>query len=183
MRSVLPVGEVVGIYLAAAGGLPMQAVAGVDAAAGQGLQGDRYRTGRGYWSYDSRLYEDVTLIAVEALAAAAAEHGVSLRGGASRRNIETRGVDLDALVGQLFRAGGVELRGERPCEPCRYLDGVTGLSAKTALQGRGGLRATVVRGGRLQVGDDVTAGEPVPGVSRDVPGATRSAAARRPPRP
>lgn len=157
MRSVEAVGEVMGIYVAAAGGQPMQRVQGVDAAVGEGLLGDRYRTGTGYWSYDSRLYDDVTLVAVEALAAAAAEHGVSLIGGASRRNVETRGVDLDALVGQPFRVGEVELRGERPCEPCRYLDGVTGQRARSALQGRGGLRATVVRGGRLHVGDQIAA--------------------------
>jgi len=159
VRSVVGVAEVVGIYLAEAGGRPMRSVRAVETAVGQGLRGDRYQTGTGEWSYDPRLYDDVTLIAVEVLAAVAAEHGVRLDAGMSRRNVETRGLDLDELVGRRFRVGKVELRGERPCEPCRYLDRVTGQSAKAALQGRGGLRASVIRGGVLQVGDVVTTQE------------------------
>lgn len=142
-----------GDYLVEAGGLPMRFVESAMAVVEQGLLGDRYQTGAGEWFYDPRLYDDVTLIATEALAAARVKQGVHLNRGASRRNVETRGVDLDALVGCLFRLGEVVLRGERPCEPCRYLDRVTGQSAKGALQGRGGLRATVVSGGRLRVGD------------------------------
>ncbi len=143
----------------------MQAVESAVAVVGQGLLGDRYQTGAGAWSYDPRLYDDVTLIAVEALAAARAERGVELQAGASRRNVESSGVDLDALIGHLFRVGEVVLRGERPCEPCRYLDRVTGQAARAALQGRGGLRATIVTGGRLRVGSSV---EPQPAVPQDV---------------
>jgi MOSC domain-containing protein YiiM len=134
------------------------------AVAGQGLLGDRYQTGTGEWSYDPRLYDDVTLIAVEALTAARLEQDVHLAAGASRRNLETRGVDLDALIGRLFRVGEVVLYGERPCEPCRYLDRVTGQAARAALQGRGGLRATVVNGGQLRVGDVV---DPQPDALQD----------------
>ncbi len=150
-------GEVVGVYLAESAGRPMRAVASAVAVAGQGLLGDRYQAGTGEWSYDPRLYDDVTLVAVEALDAASTEFGVHLQGGVSRRNLHTRGVDLEALVGRCFRAGEVELRGERPCDPCRSLDQLTGQPAKAALQGRGGLRATVITGGRLRVGDPVAA--------------------------
>ncbi|CAN5660389.1 MOSC domain-containing protein [soil metagenome] len=143
----------VGLYVAASGGLPMRSVDSAVSAVGQGLLGDRYQAGTGEWSYDPRLCNDVTLIAVEALAAARAEHGVDLEQGAARRNVETRGVDLDELIGRQFRVGEAVLYGERPCDPCRYLDRVTGQPAKSALQGRGGLRATVLTGGRLRVGD------------------------------
>jgi len=145
------------VYLAGAGGLAMQSVQAAVAVAGQGLVGDRYQTGTGEWCYDRRLYDDVTLIASEALDAAGAEHGVHLQGGAARRNLETRGVDLQALVGRTFQIGKVVLQGNRPCEPCRYLDRVTGQPAKIALAGRGGLRATVITGGLLGVGDPVLA--------------------------
>lgn len=148
-------GHVAGIYVVESGGLPMRAVDSAVAVAGQGLLGDRYQTGSGEWSYDPRLYDDVTLIATEALAAARVERGVHLGAGRSRRNVETQGVDLDALVGCLFQVGEVVLRGERPCEPCRYLDRVTGQDAKAALLGRGGLRATVLTGGQLHVGDRI----------------------------
>lgn len=149
-------GQVVGVYLADSAGQPMRSVQSAVAVAGQGLLGDRYQAATGHWSYDQAMCEDVTLIDVQALAATNAQHGVQLGAGASRRNLETRGVDLEALVGVRFCIGEVELRGERPCEPCRYLDGLTGQPAKTALQGRGGLRATVLRGGRLHAGDRVT---------------------------
>ena len=145
------------MYLAAAGGLAMRSVQAAVAVAGQGLLGDRYQSGTGEWCYDRRLYDDVTLIAAEALDAAGAEHGVHLQAGVARRNVETRGVDLQALVGRHFDIGGVVLWGNRACEPCRYLDRVTGQPAKTALAGRGGLRATVVTGGQLGVGDSVLA--------------------------
>ncbi len=150
-------GRVVGVYLAGAAGQTMRSVQSAVAVAGQGLVGDRYQTGTGQWCYDRRLYDDVTLIAVEALDAAGAEHGVHLRTGAARRNVETRGVDLEALVGRHFRIGEVVLRGNRVCEPCRYLDRVTGQPAKVALAGRGGLRATVITGGAVRVGDPVLA--------------------------
>jgi len=147
----------VGVYLAGAGGVAMRPVQSAVAVAGQGLVGDRYQTGTGQWCYDRRLYDDVTLIAAEALDAAGAEHGVHLHAGAARRNLETRGVDLLALVGRHFRIGEVVLHGNRACEPCRYLDRVTGQPAKAALSGRGGLRATVITGGLLGVGDLVLA--------------------------
>jgi len=143
------------VYLAGAGGLAMRPVQAAVAVAGQGLVGDRYQAGTGQWCYDRRLYDDVTLIAAEALEAAAAEHGVHLHTGAARRNVETSGVDLLALVGRTFQIGGVVLRGNRACEPCGYLDRVTGQPAKAALRGRGGLRASVITGGALRVGDSV----------------------------
>ncbi len=150
-------GQVVGVYLAEAAGLAMRPVRSAVAVAGQGLVGDRYQTGTGQWCYDRRLYDDVTLIAVEALDAAEAQHGVRLQAGGARRNVETRGVDLQALIGRTFQIGEVVLSGNRVCEPCRYLDRVTGQPAKAALAGRGGLRATVVVGGALRVGDRVQA--------------------------
>jgi len=148
-------GRVVGVYLAGAAGQAMRSVQSAVAVAGQGLVGDRYQAGTGQWCYDRRLYDDVTLIASEALDAAGAEHGVHLHTGAARRNVETRGVDLQALVGRTFQIGEVVLRGNRACEPCRYLDRVTGQPAKAALAGRGGLRATVITGGAVRVGDPV----------------------------
>ena len=153
--SVSGVGRVMGVYLADAAGLPMRSVQAAVAVAGQGLAGDRYQTGTGEWCYDRRLYDDVTLIASEALDAAGAEHGVHLQGGVARRNVETCGVDLQALVGRHFHIGEVVLHGNRPCEPCRYLDQVTGQPAKATLNGRGGLRASVITGGALRVGDSV----------------------------
>ncbi len=84
--SVHRMGQVVGLYLAGAAGMAMRPVQWAVAVAGQGLVGDRYQAGTGQWCYDRRLYDDVTLIATEALDAAGAEHGVHLQAGAARRN-------------------------------------------------------------------------------------------------
>jgi hypothetical protein len=157
VSAIQQVGRVLAIYLADAGGEPMSPVPEAEAIAGEGLRGDRYQLGTGEWSYD-RLRSDVTLVAAEALAEAGREQGLRLGPGESRRNIVTQGVDLDALIGRAFRLGEVQLLGERVCAPCRYLDRLTGQPAQEALSGRGGLRAAVLSGGRLRVGDPVTAG-------------------------
>ena len=149
-------GHVAGIYLADAGGLPVRSVAQIEAVAGQGLQGDRYLTGRGEWSYDVRLRNDVTLIATEELEAVVSAGGPDLRGGLSRRNLETLGLDLPALIGRHFRIGTALLYGDRPCDPCPYLDSLVGGPARAALRGGGGLRATVMASGTLAVGDAIT---------------------------
>jgi hypothetical protein len=81
LGNVAHMGYVTGVYLGESGGLPMRSVESAVAVPGQGLLGDRYQTGTGEWSYDPRLYDDVTLVAVEALAAAGAEYGVRLEAG------------------------------------------------------------------------------------------------------
>jgi len=150
-------GIVTGVFLADAGGQPMRSVTTAEAIPGQGLTGDRYSSGLGEWSYDARLCNDMTLIATEVLAAIVAEGGPDLRSGLHRRNVETTGIDLISLIGGRFRIGAVALQGDRACDPCRYLDGVVGVSAMAALRERGGLRATILGTGVLRVGDPVTA--------------------------
>jgi MOSC domain-containing protein YiiM len=125
--------------------------------AGRGIVGDRYHEGTGTysgWPGDGR---DLTLIAAEALAALAEETGIALRADDTGRNVLTRGVDLDALVGRRFRIGEVLCRGVRPCEPCRLLERRTAPGVLRGLAGRGGLRADVLRGGVIVVGAIVEA--------------------------
>jgi MOSC domain-containing protein YiiM len=76
--------------------------------------------------------------------------------GAARRNLVTRGVPLNHLVGREFQVGGVRLRGTRLCEPCQYLEGLTTKGVLAGLIHRGGLRADIVSGGTIRVGDLVT---------------------------
>jgi MOSC domain-containing protein YiiM len=65
------------------------------------------------------------------------------------------GVALDALLGRRFRVGEVECLGQRRCEPCAHLQRLTRPGVLRALVHRGGLRADVVRGGEIRVGDAV----------------------------
>lgn len=142
-------GRVVGIFVAPAGGEQCVPVATVRAVEGVGLAGDRYAAAVGTFSAKPGTGRHVTLVD----AAAVAEAG--LAPGRSRRNIETEGVDLLALVGRRFRIGDAELVGMRDCPPCGHLQRLTTPGVMTALQGRGGLRAEVMVSGMLSAGDAV----------------------------
>jgi MOSC domain-containing protein YiiM len=122
--------------------------------------GDRYFDGRGTFSSAHARGHDLTLIEAEAL------DGLDLPAGPlapelTRRNVLTRGVDLNALVGQRFRVGDVECVGRRLCEPCAHLERLTTQAGRPgtlrALIHRGGLRADVLTDGEIRVGDVVAA--------------------------
>jgi MOSC domain len=151
-------GRVVAIYVAPTAGAPMEARDAVDATAGVGLAGDRYALGTGKYSDTNRGPRDVTLIEREAIDAVRAEDGVPVTEAETRRNVVTEGVPLNHLVGRTFRVGAVTLRGLRLSEPCAYLEQLTGLEGvNRAFVHRGGLRAEIVDGGELRVGDPVEA--------------------------
>jgi MOSC domain-containing protein YiiM len=132
---------------------PVSAVRTVRAIAGRGLDGDRHLAPAGR---SAAAGEALTLIEAEALEAIAVEHGIHLEPGGSRRNVVTRGIDLNALVGREFTVGGVRCRGVELCEPCRALQMITGEpNLIKALVHRGGLRADVLTDGEIAVGDVV----------------------------
>ncbi len=169
-------GRVEAIHISRVAGAPMEAKDAVEAIAGGGLAGDRYQTGAGFYSARPRADggREVTLIEAEALAALAAEHGITLTAADSRRNLTTRGVRLTGLIGLRFRIGEVVCEGIDDCPPCQHLVEVTGRPVLAPLAGRGGLRARIVVGGWLRVGDAITL------VERDEPRtATGSVVAQR----
>ncbi|MBY0527165.1 MAG: MOSC domain-containing protein [Gemmataceae bacterium] len=144
-------GELLAIHMTGRKRGSLESVTEVEAVAGSGLRGDRYFRQEGI----GKPEQEVTLIESEALEAVAREHGITLAAAQSRRNLLTRGVSLNALVGQEFSVGDVRLRGIELCEPCGHLEKLTVGGIKKALRGRGGLRAQVVRGGVLRIGDIV----------------------------
>jgi MOSC domain-containing protein YiiM len=148
---------VVHIHIAPKAEAAMLPLERVHAVPGRGLEGDRYAEHLGTYSDTPGSGREVTLIASEEIELVEREHGVKLAPGESRRNITTRGVDLNALVDREFHVGQVVLRGTRLCEPCEYLQGLTGQDGLTkALVHRGGLRCDIVRGGTISVGDDIS---------------------------
>ncbi len=149
-------GEVVSIYVAPQRAARMVEVRSVLAIAGQGLEGDRYAAGEGTFSGQSGTGREVTLIESEAIEALAREYDVRIDPAESRRNIVTRGLSLNHLVGQEFRVGEVTLRGTRLCEPCGHLETLTGPGVRGGLVHRGGLRADIVAGGVIRTGDVAT---------------------------
>ena len=148
-------GSVVSIQIAPAAAAPMVTLDHVEAVAGKVLAGDRYFHRAGTHSERPGSGRQVTLIEGEAVEAIAREAGIEIPPAASRRNLTTRGVPLSHLVGRRFRVGEVVLEGTRLCEPCAHLEGLTKPGVLKALVHRGGLRADIVGGGVIRVGDAV----------------------------
>jgi hypothetical protein len=157
------VGEVRHIHVAAVAGRPMQALQEASVTAGSGLLGDRYALGCGYW-IDRKVSRDLTLIESEVLDDLARTSGIRLSSGDTRRNITTRHVRLNDLVGSLFWIGDVLCRGTGLCEPCRHLEQLTGQRLIRTLVHRGGLRADAVTSGVIRIGDPIELVEELPGV-------------------
>lgn len=132
---------------------PMLAMDQVRAVAGRGLEGDRYFKGEGTFSATVGRSGEITLIEMESLEALQREVNIHLLAGEPRRNVVTHGVRLNDLVGRNFCVGGVLLRGVRLCQPCDHLELLTQSGVKQALFNRGGLRAQIVRGGTIGIGD------------------------------
>jgi MOSC domain-containing protein YiiM len=130
--------------------LPIR-VASVEAHAGRGLEGDCYLAAEPR----ERKGKDLTLIEAEALEALEAETGIRLSHVESRRNVLTRGIRLNELVGKRFRVGGVECVGVVLNEPCNHLESLTQRGVMRGLVHRGGLRADIVAGGTIAVGDEL----------------------------
>lgn len=151
-------GQVVGIFMAAEAATPLIAAGEVRAEPGRGLEGDRYWARQGtFWKPKPDF--ELTLIEVESLEALRAETGVLLEPWEARRNLATRGVRLNDLVNRQFSVGEVTLAGIRLCEPCGHLERLTGRTLRPFLEGRGGLRAAIVTGGTIRVGDPITSGD------------------------
>jgi MOSC domain-containing protein YiiM len=135
-------GRVEGITLVKDASGAIERVDAVQAEAGAGLEGD--------------YHGDLTLIAAEALEGLREDTGIELAGHVTRRNVLTRGIDLNALVGKRFSVGLVEAVGVELAEPCTKLQRLTGQkSILRALVHRGGLRADILSGGEIRVGDPI----------------------------
>ena len=149
-------GTVEGIAVAPAAEAPMRLLEVARARAGRGLDGDRYAEGAGTFSSRGgrRPGYDLTLIAAEVLDELAAT-GRALDFAGTRRNVLTRGIDVNALVGRRFRIGEVECEGRRLCEPCVHLDRLGGPGILRPLIHRGGLRADILTDGEIRLGAPV----------------------------
>jgi MOSC domain-containing protein YiiM len=150
-------GSVLEIWTAPAAAAPMVRRPAVVALPGAGLAGDRYARGGGTWAQYPAQEKQVTLIDADDVAEVARLAGVELSPGQTRRNVVTRGIDLNALVGRRFRIGDVECFAQRLCEPCAHLERLRPGTLRPLVH-RGGLRADILAGGVIRVGDPVGAG-------------------------
>jgi MOSC domain len=145
-------GTIVGIYTAADREAACVSVDRCPVRAGRGIDGDRYATGRGTFWGAERNGQDLTLIESEALQELRDATGIDLEPGAARRNVVTRGIRLEPLIGSLFTIGDVRCRAVRLAEPCAVLQRLTEPGVLRGLVHRGGIRVDVLDDGELRVG-------------------------------
>lgn len=135
----------------------MRLIDGVRALPGQGLEGDRYASRAGTFSPKTghKPGYELTLIAAEVVEDLTARDA-SLDFVSTRRNVLTRGIDVNMLVGRDFKIGEVACRGLRLAEPCAHLERLAGPGLLRPLIHRGGLRADILTGGEIRAGDLIT---------------------------
>jgi MOSC domain-containing protein YiiM len=144
-------GHVVEINIAAEESARCEPVHSLVAEAGKGLVGDRNHNAGGVGEGEA-----ITLIELEALEGLEADTGIRLSAADSRRNVCTSGIGLNDLVGRRFRVGEALCEGVELCEPCNHLAKLNDeFGILRGLVHRGGLRADVLEGGRIAVGDQV----------------------------
>jgi hypothetical protein len=145
-------GSLEGIFVAPSAAEPARSLVAAVALAGRGIEGDRHVDGKG--TFPSGLPGSaVTLIEAEVCES----FDPPLDPGEHRRNLVTRGISLNALVGREFAIGDLRCRGMRLCEPCTVVDRYASRPVLRALVHRGGLRADILEDGRVAVGDVIRA--------------------------
>ncbi len=157
-------GTVEAIAVAPSAGEPAQLLQEVRALPGKGLEGDRHVTGRGTFP-SGPPGSSLTLIEAEVCDS----FDPPLEPSDHRRNVVTRGIDLNALVGYEFTIGDVPCRGMRLCEPCTVVQRYVGRPVLRALVHRGGLRADILHDGTIRVGDPIRTAAPGKDAGRNGP--------------
>jgi MOSC domain-containing protein YiiM len=136
-------GVVEGIFFGAVDEGLLEAAERVQVRSGAGIEGDRYGD------------KDITLFEAEAIEGLRADTGLELKPSEIRRNVMTRGVSLNDLLGHRIRVGEVEAVVTELCHPCSHLQKLTQPGVLRGLVNRGGLNADVVAGGASAIGDTV----------------------------
>lgn len=147
------VGKIEHIFIAPEKGAQVRPLPAVEAIAECGLKGDRYSRDLNR----KNVGQQVTLIEAEAIEKFVAETGLAMAPHEPRRNLVTRGIDLNALLGKRFKVGECEFEGFELCEPCATWGRNTHMEVVRFFVHRGGLNARIVKGGTISVGCSITA--------------------------
>ena len=151
-------GSIIAIYIAPEEGAPTVERSQVRAVPGLGLEGDRNFIKQKQHPPEKRKpAKELTLIEIENIERLQNEFGFpEVKPGELRRNIITRDVPLNDLVGKRFEIGEVEVEGLELCEPCRYLEKLTGKKVMKPLIHRGGLRCRILTEGIIRKEDRIS---------------------------
>lgn len=148
-------GKVLAIYVSPERLKPMEPRHSVRAVPHVGIEGDHRWDPTGDLAKRKGPGREITLIEIEAIEAVFRDYKIQLGADQTRRNVITRGVALNHLVGREFRVGEIRLAGVELCEPCARLESMTQKGVKEALIHRGGIRCRILDEGILRVGDPV----------------------------
>lgn len=149
-------GQLLNIHTTPMARAPMEARVSATLIAGIGIQGDRYAKGVDTGTYSAQPdVREITLIEAETLEALARDHDINLSPQEHRRNLTTRDVPLNHLVGCRFYVGEVLLEGGRLNYPCRYIDMITKKTICDLLEHRSGLNCRILQGGVIRPGDQI----------------------------
>ena len=125
---------------------PVIEVPEVECIAARGIRGDRF------FDYKTNDKGQVTFFAAEVLDELCRKFGIYDKApSALRRNIITRGQDLNELIGKKFEVQGVKLRGTQECRPCFWMNEAFAEGTEKFLRGHGGLRARILSDGKISV--------------------------------
>ena len=131
-----------------AGASPILPLDTIECVTGRGIRGDRF------FDYKPDYKGQITFFAMEVFERICAELGVrDVPVTAVRRNVFTRGVELNTLVGREFVLHGVRFFGAEECRPCYWMDQAVAPGMEMRLRGVGGLRARILSDGTLRCGD------------------------------
>ncbi|MCC5835040.1 MAG: molybdenum cofactor biosysynthesis protein [Opitutales bacterium] len=121
------------------------AVDSIECVAGSGIRGDRF------FDHKPDYKGQITFFSMEVFEALCEALNVSnISPSAVRRNVFTRGVDLDQWIGKEFEIQGIRFSGAEECKPCYWMDQAIAPGAEAYLKGRGGLRARILSDGVLK---------------------------------
>lgn len=156
-RAVTWSGAVTHLHITARAFLPMRAQESVELVAGRGIEGDRYMLGieHGYYSEKPEEGRQVTLFESEVLEAMLRDYKVELLPEEHRRNITTKGVPLNWLVGKRFRIGSCLVEATRLSIPCRHIEQILDKEVFNAMVHRSGLNCRILVGGTVRVRDEI----------------------------
>ena len=117
----------------------------IECVARRGIRGDRF------FDHKPDYKGQITFFAFETHEWLAEHLGAyGLDPSVYRRNVITRGVDLNSLIAAEFEVQGVRFIGTEEAKPCLWMDHAVSEGAEKALRGRGGLRAKILSGGVIQ---------------------------------
>ncbi len=119
----------------------------LDIEAGKGILGDRFFDYKPDYKGQVTFFEEETFLALGQLLGVGGKDM-----GVFRRNVITRGIDLNSLIGKTFTIQGVEFLGAEEAKPCYWMNQAFAPGAEEALRGKGGLRAKALTSGRISIG-------------------------------